>query len=403
MEELAIWGGSPVREILLGYGHQDINDDDIAAVIDVLKSDFLTCGPATELLERSIGEAVGAKFVTAVANGTAALHVAALAAGIGPGDEVIVSPITFAASANCVLYCGATPVFADIDSDTWNISPESVRDKVTEKTKAIVAVDFGGVPVDLDALRGICDEFGLILIEDAAHSIGTRYKGRPVGSVADITTFSFHPVKTITTGEGGAVSTNDPEFAERIVLFAKHGITRDASLMEEPDVGGWHYEQLELGYNYRISDIEAALGASQMKRLDEFAHKRRELVQYYNERFDALPEVSYQLDSCPGETVRHLYCLRFDTKALGASRRFIYDALRAEGIGVNVHYAPVYQLPYYRRAGFDQNDCPCANEYYEETITLPLHCCMSCSDAKDVVDAVTKVVLACRRKMGPQV
>lgn len=392
MSELAIHGGAPVRESVLGYGHQDINDEDVKAVAEVLRGDFLTCGPATEAFERIISEKVGAKYVTAVANGTAALHVAALAAGIGPGDEVIVSPITFAASANCVLYCGGTPVFADIDPDSWNISPESIREKITDKTKAVIAVDFGGVPVDLASLREICDEFGLILIEDAAHSIGSQFQGAPVGSIADVTTFSFHPVKTITTGEGGAVATNDPELAQRIVLFAKHGITRDVSLMEEPDVGGWHYEQLELGYNYRISDIEAALGASQMKRLDEFAAKRRELVAYYNEQFSEIPEVSFQIDETPDGTVRHLYCLRFDLDKLGLSRRFIYDALRTEGIGVNVHYLPVYRLPYYAHLGYAQDECPAANEYYEQAVTLPLHCAMGLEDAEDVVAAVKKVV-----------
>ena len=252
MEKLALHGGTPVSPRYLGYGHQDINEDDIAAVVAALKSDYLTCGPATEAFEESIKQATDAKYVTAVSNGTAALHVACLAADIKPGDEVIVSPITFAASANCVLYCGAKPVFADIDPKTWNISSESIREKITDKTKAIVAVDFGGVHVDSDEIRKICDEFNLIFIEDAAHSIGTKHNGRAVGSIADITTFSFHPVKTVTTGEGGAVTTNNPELTKRIVLFAKHGITRDQSLLRHPDEGPWYYEQLELGYNYRI-------------------------------------------------------------------------------------------------------------------------------------------------------
>lgn len=395
MEKLAILGGAPVRSEVLGYGHQDVSDADVQSVVDALRSDYLTCGPATERFEASVREAVGAAFVTAVANGTAALHVACLAAGIGLGDEVVVSPITFAASANCVLYCGGTPVFADIDPATWNVSPDSIRSKVTERTRAVIAVDFGGVPVELDAIRAICDEHGLTLIEDAAHSLGSSYEGRPVGSIADLTAFSFHPVKTVTSGEGGAVATNDPELARRVALFAKHGITRDASLMESPDVGGWHYEQLELGYNYRISDIEAALGASQMTRLAEFASRRRELVAFYNEAFGGIPEVSFQYDARPGESCRHLYCLRFDLDALGTTRRFVYDALRAEGIGVNVHYLPVYRLPYYQRLGYDQECCPEANAYYEQAVTLPLHCRMSDDDARDVVRAVEKVVGYC--------
>lgn len=400
MEKLAIDGGSPVRDDLLGYGHQDVSEDDVRAVVDVLRSDFLTCGPATERFENAIKSAVGAGYVTAVANGTAALHVACLAAGVGPGDEVIVSSITFAASANCVLYCGGTPVFADIDPATWNVTAETVRAKVTAKTKAVVAVDFGGVPVDHDAIRAVCDEFGLVFIEDAAHAIGTSRAGRRVGSAADLTCFSFHPVKTVTTGEGGAVCTNDPELAARVALFAKHGITRDRSLMRNSIEGGWYYEQLELGYNYRISDIEAALGASQMARLSVFSRRRREIVAYYDREFAGIPEVSFQKDGSPEETTRHLYCVRFDLGALGVTRRFIYDALRAEGIGVNVHYLPVYCLPYYAGLGYDPACCPEANRYYEEAVTLPLHCRMSDGDAEDVVRAVGKVVGACRAGRG---
>lgn len=396
-EQLAINGGAPASATLIGYGHQDISDADISAVVDVLKSDYLTCGPATEHFEEDLKTVTGARFVTAVANGTAALHVACLAAGIGPGDEVIVSPITFAASANCVLYCGGTPVFADIDPDTWNISPRSIRERITDKTKAIIAVDFGGVPVDVSAIQEICNEHDLVFIEDAAHSLGSSYQGRPVGSIADITTFSFHPVKTVTTGEGGAVATNDPELARRIVLFAKHGITRDATQMIHPDEGGWYYEQLELGYNYRLSDIQAALGSSQLERLPTFRDRRQQIVARYNNAFDVIPEVSYQADADPESTTRHLYCLRFDTDALNTDRGFIFDALRAEGIGVNVHYLPVFRLPYYEQHGYVQDSCPEANAYYEQAITLPLHCCMTDEDAERVIKAVEKVVRHCRQ------
>lgn len=402
MEELAINGGKPASPKLLGYGHQDIDEDDIQAVADCLRSDYLTCGPATEAFEESIKEATGAKFATAVANGTAALHVACLAAGIKPGDEVIVSPITFAASANCVRYCGAAPVFADIDPETWNINPASIREKLTEKTKAIVAVDFGGVHVDSDEIRRICDEHDLTFIEDAAHSMGTRHDGKAVGSIADITTFSFHPVKTITTGEGGAVATGDPELGKRVELFAKHGITRDQALMREKDQGAWYYEQLELGYNYRISDIEASLGASQMKRLKQFGDRRKQLVAFYNEQFAKIPEVSFQMDTTPEDTVRHLYCLKFDTETLGVTRRFIFDALRAENIGVNVHYLPVYLLPYYKDLGHGRGECPNAEDYYDHCVTLPLHCGLTDEDAQHVVDAVAKVVEWCRANKGAE-
>ncbi len=397
MEELAIYGGSPASPRMIGYGHQSIDDSDIRAVEECLRSDYLTCGPATSRFEESLEVVTKAKYVTAVANGTAALHVACLAAGIGPGDEVVVSPITFAASANCVLYCGAKPVFADIDPITWNIDPAIIRNKITPRTKAVIAVDFGGVPVDAKEIRAICDEYGLVFIEDAAHSIGSHHAGGcPVGSVADITTFSFHPVKTVTTGEGGAVAVSDTELARRVELFAKHGITRDCSQMKNPDEGGWYYEQLELGYNYRISDIEAALGESQLKRLPEFADRRRKLVAYYNEAFSAIPEVSFQIDTNPDSTVRHLYCIRFDLEALNTTRRFIYDALRAENIGVNVHYLPVYRLPYYESLGYDFNCCPEANRYYDQAVTIPLHCAMSDEDARKVVNAVSKVISWCK-------
>ncbi|MCI2242266.1 UDP-4-amino-4,6-dideoxy-N-acetyl-beta-L-altrosamine transaminase [Adlercreutzia faecimuris] len=396
--ELAINGGLPASERYLGYGHQDISEEDIRAVVDCLRSDYLTCGPATEAFEEALRGVTGAGFVTAVANGTAALHIACLAAGIKPGDEVIVSPITFAASANCVRYCGATPVFADIDSDTWNISPASIREKVTDRTRAIVAVDFGGVPVAADEIRAICDEFGLVFIEDAAHSLGSARGGVPVGSLADITTLSFHPVKTVTTGEGGAVVTSDPELARMAELYAKHGITRDRGLLRDKDQGGWYYEQLALGYNYRISDIEASLGASQLRRLPEFSARRRELVAFYDERFAEIPEVSFQIDATPEETTRHLYCLKFDTEALGASRRFIFDALKAENIGVNVHYLPVYLLPYYQDLGHRRGECPNAEDYYDHAVTLPLHCGLTDEDAQHVVDAVAKVVEWCRER-----
>lgn len=396
MEKLAIEGGTPACPELIGYGHQCISESDVKSVIDVLKSDYLTCGPATERFEEDLKEVTDARFVTAVANGTAALHVAMLAAGVGPGDEVIVSPITFAASANCVRYCEATPIFADIDAKTWNISPTSIIEKITTRTKAVVAVDFGGVPVDLASIRQICDEHDLLLVEDAAHSLGTKFDGRPVGSIADITTFSFHPVKTVTTGEGGAVATNDPELAQQIELFAKHGITRKTELMENPDEGDWYYEQLKLGYNYRISDIEASLGISQLKRLAEFARRRRELISIYNEAFSTIPEVEFQFDPSPEETVRHLYCLKFDTEALGVSRRFIFDALRAENVGVNVHYLPVYLLPYYKHLGHQSGECPNAEDYYNHAVTLPLHCNISDNDAQNIVAAVNKIIQWCR-------
>ena len=392
-QSLAINGGEPVRESVLGYGHQLVDDADIAAVEEVLRSDYLTCGPTTERFEEALCAVTGAKYCTAVSNGTAALHVACLAAGIKPGDEVIVSPITFAASANCVLYCGGTPVFADIKADTWNIDPASIEAHITDKTKAVVAVDFGGCPVEHNAIREICDEHDLIFIEDAAHAIGTSDESGTVGSIADITCFSFHPVKTITTCEGGAVTTNDDHLGTMVELYAKHGITRKPELLHNNE-GGWYYEQLVLGYNYRINDVEAALGISQLKKLDRFSARRRELVAYYNEQFKDVPYVSFQADATPDKTTRHLYCLRFDVDALGVDRKWVFDALRAEGVGTNVHYQPVYHLPYYREHGFQDVALPEAEAYDRQVVTIPLHCAMSDSDAQDVVAAVKKVLAA---------
>lgn len=394
---LAINGGKPVREKVLGYGHQLIDESDIAAVEEVLRGDYLTCGPTTEKFEKALCETVGAKHCTAVSNGTAALHVACLAAGIKPGDEVIVSPITFAASANCVLYCGGTPVFADIKADTWNINPASIEARITDRTKAVVAVDFGGCPVDHATIREICDRHGLTFIEDAAHAIGTSDESGTVGSIADITCFSFHPVKTITTCEGGAVTTNDDRLGTMIELYAKHGITRKPELLRNNE-GGWYYEQLVLGYNYRINDVEAALGFSQLEKLDEFSARRRELVSYYNEQFKGVAHVSFQADATPEKTTRHLYCLRFGVDALGVDRKWIFDALRAEGVGTNVHYQPVYHLPYYREHGFQDVVLPEAEAYYQQAVTIPLHCAMSDSDAQDVVTAVEKVLAGCERR-----
>ena len=294
MEKLAINGGTPVREKKLYYGHQYIDDADIDAVVQVLKSDYLTCGPEIERLEKRLCELTGAKYAVVCSNGTAALHIACQAAGLGVGDELITTPITFAASANCALYCGARPVFADIDDKTYNIDPMAVEQKITDRTKAVVAVDFTGQAVQLDALLPLCHEKGIVLIEDGAHSIGTRYKGKGVGSIADMTTFSFHPVKTVTGGEGGAVLTNSKEYYEKLLLYRAHGITRNPDFMDRASEGPWYYEQVELGMNYRMTDIQAALINSQLDKLDVFAARRREIVKRYNEAFSKMPELIVQ-------------------------------------------------------------------------------------------------------------
>ena len=290
MEKLAIDGGTPVRETKLFYGHQYIDEADIRAVTEVLKSDFLTCGPKIGELEEKLCRLTGAKYAVVCSNGTAALHIACQAAGIGEGDELITTPITFAASANCALYCGAKPVFADINEETYNIDPTSVKEKMTERTKAVVAVDFTGQAVELDELLALCHERGAVLIEDGAHSIGTTYKGRAVGSVADMTTFSFHPVKTVTGGEGGAVLTNSEAYYKKLLLYRAHGITRDPAQLKRESDGPWYYEQIALGMNYRMTDMQAALIISQLDKIERFSRRRKEIVEMYNEAFSQMPE-----------------------------------------------------------------------------------------------------------------
>lgn len=391
MGNIALHGGEPVRKTRLSYGHQYIDEADIQAVAEVLKSDFLTCGPKTSELEARLREITGAAHCTTVSNGTAALHVACLAAGIGPGDEVITTPITFAASANAILYCGGRPVFADIDPRTYTIDPESIESRVTPRTKAVIAVDFTGQACNYDAIRAICAHHGLLLIEDAAHSIGTTWRGTPVGSVADLTTFSFHPVKTITAGEGGAVTSQDKELARRVQLFARHGITRNRDFLREQGNSSWYYEQQLLGYNYRMTDIQCALALSQLEKLGCFSARRKELVRRYDEIFREMPEVFVQEENQGSDTVRHLYVLRLNLERLRCGRREFYDALQAENINVNVHYIPIYYFPYYQNLGYKKGFCPNAEAYYESCVTLPLFYGMTDQDQQDVVKAVRKV------------
>lgn len=305
----AICGGTPIRKEDLRYGMQYIDDKDIQAVVDVLKGQYITCGPMVDEFEEKMCDMLDVKYCVAVSNGTAALHLSCMAVGIKAGDEVIVTPMTFAASANCILYCGGIPVFADINPETYNISPQSIKDKITDKTKAVIAVDFTGQAVELDEIRNICKENNLILIEDAAHSIGTKYKGKPVGGIADITTFSFHPVKTITGGEGGAITTNDEEIYKKVYRLRTHGITRDKEIMKNKPDGAWYNEQVELGYNYRMTDFQAALLVSQLDKLQIFSDRRKEIVNMYNEAFSEVPEIMIQKEIPESDTTRHLYII----------------------------------------------------------------------------------------------
>lgn len=391
MKKPAICGGIPVRDTKIFYGHQYIDDDDIKAVVDVMKSDYLTCGPKIAELEQKLCRVTGAKYAVVCSNGTAALHIAALAAGVQPGDEVITTPITFAASANCALYCGAKPVFADINEETYNIDPACVEALTTKKTKAVVAVDYTGQSVELDRLLAHCHKNNIVLIEDGAHVIGTRYNGRYNGSIADMTTLSFHPVKTVTCGEGGAVLTNSEEYYQKLLLYRSHGITRDETQMEHEPDGSWYYEQIALGYNYRMTDMQAALLISQLDKLPAFSKRRKEIVKAYNEAFSKLPQLVVQKEIPESDTTRHLYILRLNPDRLTIGRKEFFDALAAENVCCNVHYIPTYYFPYYEKLGYHRGLCPKAEKLYEEIISLPLYYAMSDQDVQDVIEAVTKI------------
>lgn len=392
MDELAIYGGAPVRETPLHYGKQYIDQADVDAVAKTLTSPALTGGPEIARLEHKLCEITHAKYAVAVSNGTAALHLAALAAGFKEGDEVIVSSITFAASSNCILYVGAKPVFADINPETYNIDPASIRKLITPRTKGIVAVDFTGQAVESDEIRAICEEYHLLLIEDAAHAIGTKYKKQPVGSIADMTCFSFHPVKTVTSGEGGAITTNDEQLYRRLLRLRSHGITRNRDEMVHPTDAAWYNEQVELGFNYRLTDIQAALLVSQLDKLEMFAARRREIVTKYNEAFAPMPEIQVQREIAESDTTRHLYILRMRLEKLKCDRRQFFDALCAENIVPQVHYLPVYWHSYYEKLGYGKGLCPNAEQYYQESMSLPLYYSLSDAEVEDVITAVRKLV-----------
>lgn len=391
MNKLAINGGTPVRDTYLAYGKQKIDEDDINSVVKVLKGDYLTTGPIVSEFENSVAKYVGTKYAVAVSNGTAALHMACYAAGISEGDEVLVPAITFAASSNCVLYCGGKPVFIDIDPKSYNIDINKIKEKITSKTKAIIPVDFAGQSVDMDLILKIAEEYNLIVIEDAAHALGSEYKNEKVGSKAHMTEFSFHPVKPITTGEGGVVVTNSKELYEKMILFRSHGITRNSELMTE-NQGPWYYEQIDLGYNYRLTDIQSALGLSQIKKLDDFILKRREIVNKYNEAFKELEEIVTPFENEYSKSGHHIYVLLLNLDKLKCGRKEIFEALQAENIGVNVHYLPVYLHPYYKKLGYKKGECPVAEDIYNRMITIPLFPSMSDKDIKDVIEAVKKVL-----------
>lgn len=391
---LAIHGGRPVRDRLLPYGHQSIDEADIQAVVEVLRSDWLTTGPIVNAFEEAFAAAVGARFAVAVSNGTAALHAAVFAAGIGVGDEVIVSPMTFAASANCVRYQRGSPVFADVQRDTLNLDPMRAEASITERTRAIITVDYTGQPSDLDELRGLADRHRLALIEDGCHALGATFRGKPIGSLADLTAFSLHPVKHITTGEGGLVTTDDPELAARLRLFRNHGITTVPS--QRDAAGSWFYEMVELGYNYRLTDFQCALGMSQLKKLTEWVARRKEIAAHYTAAFSGLPEIEVPHVRPDRESAWHLYVIRLNLERLRVRRAEIFKALRAENIGVNVHYIPVPWHPYYQKLGYAKGQWPVAEGAYERLLSLPIWPGMDNRDIEDVIVSVRRVVEAYR-------
>ena len=391
LETLAIHGGTPVRETLLPYGRQSLDEDDIQAVVEVLRSDWLTTGPKVGEFEEQFSAWVGAKYGVSFSSGTAALHAAAFAAGLGPGDEAITTPMTFCATVNSLLYQGAKPVFADVSADTLNLDPGQAAKKVSPCTKAIVVVDYAGHPADLDSLRALAQENNLLLIEDACHALGAEYRGKRVGGIADLTVFSFHPVKHLTTGEGGMVTTHDPKLAETLRRFRNHGISSEAR--ERQESGQWFYEMVLLGFNYRLTDIACALGLSQLGKLEANLARRREIAAQYLSALSGLSAVEAPTVRHRVNPAWHLFPIRIRPGRLSAGRAEVFRALRAENLGVNVHYIPVHLHPYYRdQFGYRGGEYPVAEDAYQRLISLPMFHAMSNEDADDVIKAVKKIL-----------
>ncbi|EEA03766.1 DegT/DnrJ/EryC1/StrS aminotransferase [Burkholderia sp. H160] len=382
------------------YGRQSIDESDIAAVVRVLGSDWLTQGPAVPAFENALAARAQAGHAVAVCNATSALHIACLAAGLGPGDMLWTTPNTFVASANCARYCGADVDFVDIDPATFCLDALALECKLDEAShagtlpKVVIPVAFAGRSADMRVIRRLADRFGFIVIEDASHAVGATYAGRPVGcgDYAHMTVFSFHPVKIVTTGEGGAVLTNDSRYYERLLSLRSHGITRDPSRMESDSEGPWFYEMQELGFNYRMTDLQAALGLSQLGRLDAFLARRRALAARYARLLDGLPLSLPRYDALD-DSAWHLYVVRLKTGATRITHRETFEALRQAGIGVNLHYIPVHLQPYYRRLGFAPGQFPQAEQYYREAISLPMYAGLS-DEEQDVVARTLKAVLA---------
>lgn len=372
-----------MREFI-SYGRQSLDEEDIQAVIETLRSPNLTQGPKIAEFERAIADYVETRYAVAFCNGTAALHGACYAAGIGEGDEVITTPITFAASANCVRYVGGTVVFADIDETTYNIDPNEIRKNITPQTKAIIPVDFTGQPVDISEIMSIANEHNLVVIEDGAHSLGATYKGRKVGTTAHMTMFSFHPVKPITTAEGGIIVTNNEEYYKKLLKFRSHGIEQVPYSSKK---GGWYYEMTELGYNYRMTDLQAALGVSQLKKLNSFIARRQEIAATYTEAFKDVKGITVPKQLADTESGWHLYMVQLEN----TERKQVFDEMRAANIGVHVHYIPVYWHPYYRELGYEIGLCPVAENWYEKALTLPVHPGLTNNEIEKIIQTLIEL------------
>jgi UDP-4-amino-4,6-dideoxy-N-acetyl-beta-L-altrosamine transaminase len=385
--------------MMITYGRQDISEADIQTVVDVLRSDYLTQGPAVPAFEQSIVDYCGVQHAVAVNSATSALHIACLALGVGKGDIVWTTPITFVASANCALYCGAQIDFVDIDPCTYNISLERLAEKLAHAEKigkipnVLIPVHLCGQPCDMASIHALSQQYGFKIIEDASHAVGGKYKNEPIGNCrySDITVFSFHPVKIITTGEGGIATTNNIQLAKRMQLLRSHGITRDEKEMTHTPDGPWYYQQIELGYNYRMTDLQGALGLSQMQRLDEFVAKRHTLAKRYDQLLAGLPVITPKTDS-DSYSGLHLYVIRLKLNEISHTHIQVFEAMRAAGIGVNLHYIPVYQQPYYESLGFKAGYCPEAEHYYAEAISLPMYPGLTEAEQNNVIEALQEVI-----------